>query len=224
MFIVPLALVAGAALGILTGGSVTHAKAVRVAYWQVGIGAIALAGLVGSGLDLPRGAVWLAASLFAVGAMCMLNLHLTGAGVVLFGVALSLLPLVLNGHIAVDPDAIVAAGVVSAEDIALVDLGAGRELQGANTLVPVLGAVIPVDVVDEVMTFGDLVVMAGLLNLGFRIFRPPGYKVERRSLLEDPARHYIDLASAGTAPPTEIPQRPIATISGEADHPAGPQR
>ncbi|GEM_PF-7041917 len=222
MFIVPLALIAGAALGILAGGSVSHVRAVRIAHWPAGVAAIALTAVVGSGLDLPRGAVWLALSLFAIGAMCMLNLHLTGAGVVLFGVALNLLPLVLNGHIAVDPDAIVSAGIVGPEALALVDLGAGRELQSADTLVPVLGAVVPIGLVDEVMTFGDLVVMAGLLNVGFRLLRPPGYKVERRSLLEDPARHYIDLAASGDETPVQIPERPVSTISGEAEHPAEP--
>ena len=228
MYLVPLAFVVGACLALFFGGNIQNVLRLRIALWPVLAGAAGLTILVAIDVDFDQPEILLAASLFAVGAACAVNVHLAGAGVVLIGVSLNLLALVLNGHIAVDPDAVVNAGIASTADLHAVALGIGRKFQTADTVIPSLGAVIPVRLVGEVFSFGDLVVMAGLANLGFRILSPraspiprlPASTVARRVLPQHPRENVIDLTDAASAP--RIPQRQAATITGEAEHPPTP--
>lgn len=224
MFLVPLALAIGVTIGLLSGGTVDQVRGLRVRFWPVVVLSVVLSALIGGewGSELPWAAGFLAASLLSVGAACMLNLHLTGSGIVLLGVALNLVALMLNGHIAVDPDAVIGAGIVSADDLVFVELGAGRAYQDADTILPILGAVVPVRVVGEVLSFGDLIVIAGLANVGFRIPRPPGLgrvrvRVDTKRAAARPTPQVIDLTDHNDL--SQIPPRPVTTITGEADHP-----
>ncbi|MDG2111983.1 MAG: DUF5317 family protein [Actinomycetota bacterium] len=222
MFLVPLALAVGATIGLFLGGVVDRVRAVRVAYWQVAAAGIVLAIGTGGpwGAELSGAAALVAGSLVLLAGACLLNLHFSGIAIVLLGIALNLVALALNGHIAVDPAAIVNAGIVPATDLARVELGAGRAYQDADTLLPVLGAVIPIRMVGEVVSFGDLIVMVGLVNVGFRVLLPIGAHSERadpRSASADGrGPTVIDLTSGHDLP--QIPPRPITTIAGEADH------
>ena len=101
-----------------------------------------------------------------------MNLHLTGASVVLFGTVLNLLPLVFYGYMPVTAEAVVKAGIADFASIDLVRLGATRAFEtGGETLI-FLGAIVPVRWLNEVFSFGDLVIACGLANLGFRLFFP----------------------------------------------------
>ena len=107
-----------------------------------------------------------------VSASCVLNLHLTGSSIILVGSLLNLIPLILYGYVPVSPEAIFNANIVDQASLDLVRLGATRSFETGNETFKFLGAIVPMRSVNEVFSFGDLIVMAGLLNLGFRLFFP----------------------------------------------------
>jgi hypothetical protein len=172
MYLIPLALIAGAAVGLFVRGSTDYLLATRVVFWPIPAVGVALQALVGSGLGVPYPALLTAVSLVLIAVTCTMNLHLTGASLILIGTFLNLIPLVLNGYIPVTVDAVVNAGITDSSSIDLVQLGAARAFETGEETLWFLGAVVPVRWLKEVFSFGDLIVACGLANLGFRIFFP----------------------------------------------------
>jgi|TARA_B110001454_G_scaffold21901_1_gene21296 hypothetical protein len=172
MYLIPLALLIGAAVGLFVRGSFDYLLATRVVFWPIAVVGVALQGLVGSGLGVPYPTLLTAISMVLIAVTCAMNLHLTGASVVLFGTVLNLLPLVFYGYMPVTAEAVVKAGIADFASIDLVRLGATRAFEtGGETLI-FLGAIVPVRWLNEVFSFGDLVIACGLANLGFRLFFP----------------------------------------------------
>ena len=172
MYLIPLALLIGAAVGLFVRGSFDNLLANRVVFWPIAVVGVALQGLVGSGLGVPYPTLLTAISMVLIAVTCAMNLHLTGASVVLFGTVLNLLPLVFYGYMPVTAEAVVKAGIADFASIDLVRLGATRAFEtGGETLI-FLGAIVPVRWLNEVFSFGDLVIACGLANLGFRLFFP----------------------------------------------------
>ncbi|HAX05636.1 MAG TPA: hypothetical protein DCX77_08160 [Acidimicrobiaceae bacterium] len=172
MYLIPLALIAGAAAGLFIRGSTDYFLATRVVFWPIPAVGVALQALVGSGLVLPYPSLLTAISLVLIAITCAMNLHLTGASLILLGTTLNLIPLVLNGYVPVTVDAVINAGITDPESIELVRLGAARAFRSGEETLWFLGAVVPIGWLKEVFSFGDLIVACGLANLGFRVFFP----------------------------------------------------
>ncbi|HIF65890.1 MAG TPA: hypothetical protein EYG17_00610 [Acidimicrobiia bacterium] len=172
MYLIPLALLIGAAVGLFVRGSFDYLLATRVVFWPIAVVGVALQSLVGSGLGVPYPTLLTGISMVLIAVTCAMNLHLTGASVVLLGTVLNLLPLVFYGYMPVTAEAVVKAGITDFASIDLVRLGATRAFEtGGETLI-FLGAIVPVRWINEVFSFGDLVIAFGLANLGFRLFFP----------------------------------------------------
>ena len=69
-------------------------------------------------------------------------------------------------------EAVVKAGIADSASIDLVQLGATRAFENGGETLVFLGAIIPIQWLNEVFSFGDLIVACGLANLGFRLFFP----------------------------------------------------
>lgn len=236
MWIIPCALVLGLLAGLaLARGNLAALRSVRLRFWPLAIPA-AIAGIAaGLSLGITGATILLGVSLLGFGLFLGANLDRPGAAIVLLGIILNLAPLILNSHIPVRHDAVVAAGIVSADAIDRVELGSGREFETSKTQLGILGGVLPVKPLGEVLSFGDLVVMAGLLNLGFRLTHPgPVRRALTRSGSEtssDDDSVYgddelvIDLDALAAIPPRHTPgltPRPgTRTLEGSA--PFGPQ-
>jgi hypothetical protein len=108
------------------------------------------------------GAVILGLSLAALLIALAGNLDVVGFGVMSVGIALNLLGLMLNLGVPADRDALVSANVVEAAELDTVTLTGGRHVQ-ADDLVPILGDVVPVGLLGAVLSFGDLILLAGLI-------------------------------------------------------------
>lgn len=89
------------------------------------------------------------------------NSHLTGIVVIGVGLFLNLVSVVANNGIPVRSDALVIAGVVEEDELATTELDGARHFEGVDDPLPVLGDVIPLPAAREVMSFGDLIVVAG---------------------------------------------------------------
>ena len=113
-----------------------------------------------AGLDSPE--IVLTASLFGCLVFCLANLRLRGLGVVAIGLGANLVPLLVNGTVPVDPDALVHARLAERSELDTVDLDGGRSLADDDTLFAFLGDVIPLPELGLVLSFGDLIIAAGL--------------------------------------------------------------
>jgi hypothetical protein len=100
-------------------------------------------------------------SLAALLAFVARNVNLTGLAVIGVGLLLNLVAVVLNNGMPVRGDALVAADVVSREDLATTELAGPRHLETPSDRLAVLGDVLPVGLTHEVLSFGDLIVVAG---------------------------------------------------------------
>lgn len=167
-----LALVAGVALGLAAGGRLRRAAAKPLRWPWLVAGAVALywsSSLFGAaqGAVVALGCSYLALIAFAVA-----NLRLVGMAVVLVGLLLNLAVVVANGAMPVDAAAVVAAGVADPGQLGSLDLGPARQWQEPGDRLAALGDVVPVAPLNEVVSFGDLIMAAGLGNVAFRLLRP----------------------------------------------------
>ena len=172
MYVIPLALLAGAAAGLFVRGSTDYFLATRIVFWPIPAVGVAIQALVASGLGVPFPTLLTVISMVLILITCSMNLHLTGASIILVGTILNLIPLVLNGFVPVTVEAIVKAGIADSNSIDLVQLGAVRAFETGEETLVFLGAIVPVRWLSEVFSFGDLIVACGLTNLGFRMFFP----------------------------------------------------
>ena len=168
-----LALLAGLVVAVAAGGRPGNIPAERLRWPALTLLAVALywaPSLLGAS---PSAAVVLILFSYAsLLAFALANLRLTGMAVVALGLGLNALVIVANDGMPVDPRAVVSTGLASPGELEAIELGAGRQWQEPDDRLAVLGDVVPVAVLDEVVSFGDLVLAAGLANVGFRLLRP----------------------------------------------------
>ncbi len=140
-------------------------------FWILAAGAIGAA-LVGLNVGSSYAKYVLAVSLVCISFGAIINRRLLGMSVIALGALMNLIPLLLNGYLPVDPQAFVAAGIADTDSLYRVVLGAGRQLQSSGDLLSGLGPVIGVSWFREVISFGDLVIAAGVCNACFRLLWP----------------------------------------------------
>ena len=153
----------GLLIGRLRGGRLRNLSEWHVNSWRVLLAAVAAwVALELFGAD----DVWLAAAAI-LGAMWFgfRNLHLTGMPIVLIGLGLNLVPIALNGHIPTSVDALLIADITTREDLPRLDLTAGRQFESSDDLLPELGDTLPVPLTQQVLSFGDLIALAGLATI-----------------------------------------------------------
>jgi hypothetical protein len=155
-----VAVAAGLVAGQLRRPLGVHA--VRLRLRRLGLLALGAAGNVASLLvDSDLAAVALGASLVALLTFAAANAHLTGVLVVGVGLLSNLAALVVNNGMPVRPDALVAADVVERDELADLELDEPRHLETGADRAPWLGDIVPVPITREVLSFGDLIVVAG---------------------------------------------------------------
>jgi len=174
--------------------------------WLLAGGAV---GNVGSlALDGDAAVLSLGTSLVLLLAFAAVNRHLTGVAVVGLGLLANLAPVAIDGGMPVRPGALVQAGLVDRADLTDTDLRGARHLETGDDVLGALGDALPLRPLREVLSFGDLIVVAGAGDA----MRELNRRRARRPAAAVPPRH---LAGAG-----EGPARPAATIDLDAE----PQR
>jgi hypothetical protein len=161
-----VAAVVGVVAGLATGGHLRHLGDRPIRRWPLLVGAAVLqlsaeaAGHSGITLLLVLAA---GAGLIAFAAS---NVRLIGMGVVLVGLGLNLVVMAANGAMPVRANALVRADVVdSRAEAARHDLGARRRLEEPADRLTGLGDIVPVPGLRQVVSFGDLVVLAGVADV-----------------------------------------------------------
>jgi hypothetical protein len=208
MWLAGVALVVGLTAGVLTSGRLPTWRSLhvrRLGLLGAGTALLVLAQLV-SGLSvLPVAVGWALLLAFALS-----NLHLVGMSVVAVGLALNLAPTIVDGAVPVDPGAMISAHLMEPDAIEQVAERGGRRLQEPNDRLAMLGEVIPLAPLHTVASFGDLIAVAGLGDVAFRITR----RRARRSPAHPSVR--AALAAAGTTG-VELRARPQPAITAASD-------
>ena len=107
----------------------------------------------------------------AVLAFVAINLHLSGTLVVGVGIALNAMVMALNGAMPVDPDAAVSAGLIDRADVADAEWRGPRRATEDGDRLAALGDRIPLGFARRVVSFGDLILVVGLIDLGIDLAR-----------------------------------------------------
>jgi len=168
-----LAAVAGVVLGVLRAPLGAHLRDPVVhlpALAGIGVALQVATGFVG-GDGAGR---LLGASLVVLLAFALRNRQLVGAGVLATGLALNALVVLADGAMPVRAEAVVRAGIAEPSELAQVDLGGGRRFERDDDRLALLGDVVPVRSLGAVLSFGDLVAMAGVGALAGDLARHAG--------------------------------------------------
>lgn len=202
MWILVAALPVGLLVGLLAGGDLTTVRDLRLRLWGTALPALAFSMVMWFDSQPPFEAFLLPLSLALFAVFVGANMHVVGFTVVGVGIVANLVPIVLNGSMPVRESAVIDAGIATADTVDLVELGAGRRFEQPDDLLMSLGAIVPVEILDEVLTFGDLIVTLGLVNVGFRVARPRRRNPTDHELAED---GFVDLRDPEPAAQPDIP-------------------
>jgi len=168
-----IAVALGVLAGLAAGGRPGDAAGATLRLWPaLVVGAAAQ--WVPEVLDVPERAAFaaVAVSYLALAAFAVANVRLVGMPVVLVGLALNIVVILPNGGMPVGAEAIGRVGLVGPDEVAAVDFGSKRHLERDDDVLTVLGDIVPVAPLREVISFGDLVLAAGVMDVVFRLLRP----------------------------------------------------
>ena len=210
------ALPVGVLVGLLAGGDFGELRDLRLRLWPVLLPALGVAAVISLDNDPPFERFLLPLSLVGFAVVVFANLHVVGMAVVGTGILANLAPVLLNGDMPVRESAVIGAGIATADTVEFVELGAGRRFEEAADLLSFLGAIIPVGVLNEVLTFGDLIVVVGLLNVGFRAVRPAAARIQAGNQQGLATAPIIDLRE-------QLDLRPTPQQYAQPGHPPVPQ-
>lgn len=160
-----LAVVVGALIGLYRGGQLSNLTGLHIEHWPLlGIG-VMIPLLVGW-TDPPLGGLFIFVALSCLIAFSLLNFSLTGMGVVAFGLFLNLIPILANGSMPVSAEAMVRADMAdSVAAASQLDLQAPRHVEQAGDHLVFLGDTIPIGLFDQVLSFGDMILLVGLATV-----------------------------------------------------------
>jgi hypothetical protein len=175
------ALVAGIVLGFATGGRPSNVALRPLRGAGALVGAVALQA-VPRLVDVSgtTGLACVLGSYVLLLAFALANIRLVGMPVVLVGLLLNVVVIGANGGMPVRADAI--RTIDPHVQLSAIDFGAKRHLEDRHDRLTILGDVLPVQPIDQVLSFGDLILAFGIGDVVFRLLKPAG-AVRRRARL-----------------------------------------
>jgi hypothetical protein len=170
MVLVPFAVAIGLFIGLLRRGKLENLLGLKPSLWALTGGGVVML-LIGEYGTLDRAP---ATALFIVGSVTLIfclakNTRFTGAITIEVGLAANLLALVANGHVPVRLDALTKSGEVTDPSRAEASLTGLRELENSETRLSFLGEIVPVEVLEAAVSFGDLILTAGVAVFSMHI-------------------------------------------------------
>jgi hypothetical protein len=174
MTVMPFALLFGIAAGLLTGGRVRYLGDKTFDLWPLLLLGAFLQGIAQAGFASEHAHLLVASSFAMVAAFTAANLRYAGMGVVLVGLAMNITTITVNRGMPVQAEAIVNAGIVDdVEQAARLDFKAKRHLMTDDDTMYWLSDIVPVPVLGgTVLSFGDLVLAVGVIDLVANLLHP----------------------------------------------------
>ncbi|HET7488371.1 MAG TPA: DUF5317 family protein [Acidimicrobiales bacterium] len=175
-----LAVATGVVAGLLTGGRFRNLSFRRLRLWPLLLGGVALQALA-LRAGGPSTALLLASYALLL-AFAAANVIVVGMWLVATGIALNLAVVAVNGGMPVRPAALVAAGLAERGRPGEVVLSGKHHLERpSDRLVPIDDR-IPVPLLGEVASAGDVVMAVGVADVVARLLAPPAGRRTRRPL------------------------------------------
>jgi hypothetical protein len=174
MWILLIALVVGVVAALLAGGRPRYAG-LRPVRATMALGAGVVLQAAPYLIDVPddAGLACVLGSYVLLAVFALANIRLVGMPIVLVGLLLNAGVIGVNKGMPVRHDAIATIeSDLSRVEIEALQFDAKRHLETADDRVAVLGDAIPIEPLREVVSFGDLILAVGLLNVVFRLLRP----------------------------------------------------
>lgn len=171
MLFTAVAVAVGIAVGLLTGGRLQHLGERTFHAVPLLVAGVALQLLSGVLTGVSVALVLLSYVLLL--AFCGLNLRLVGMGVVLAGLAMNSLVIAVNGGMPVRRSAVVAAGIAGYDDIPEIRLEGKRHFEDDDDRLMFLADIIPIPLLQEVLSIGDVVMSVGVASVLAHLLRPP---------------------------------------------------
>jgi hypothetical protein len=195
MSILLVALVVGVVAGLVAGGRPRYAAA-RPVRWTAALAAGVVLQLIPLAVDIAgtAGLACVLASYALLALFAVVNFRLVGMPIVLVGLLLNGAVIAANQGMPVREDAIATIDRSrTPAEIRALDFEAKRHLEGPDDRFTVLGDAIPIRPLGIVVSFGDLILAVGLLNVVFRLLRPHvvPHRRERRGQVD--AAHSLAL-------------------------------
>lgn len=166
-----VAVAAAILIGLLAGGRPRHMAGRTFRFWPFLLTGLTLQ-LVSAAMDSAVGFVLLLSSYVLLLAFAVGNFAVTGMWLVALGVGLNLVVIGVNGGMPVRPSAVVAAGIVEADEMHDFDIGGKRHLERPSDRLVAFSDIIPVRPLAEVLSFGDIVMNVGLADVIVHLMRP----------------------------------------------------
>lgn len=170
MLLTPFAVIAGLITGLLRGGRFENLLRTTLIWAPV-----VLAGFVvqtaAELIDVPaRLSVFIIGAFVLIVGLCQ-NLHIRGVAIVVIGLSSNLVAAVANGYVPVRLEALIGAGKVEAtiDPETVVSIGALGQLEDEQTQLGFLGDIVPIGFINDVVSFGDLILIAGLFVLAMNL-------------------------------------------------------
>jgi hypothetical protein len=172
MIFTVLAIVAGTAAGLLTGGRHRHVTSHPMrAWWLLVVGFAVQTGVARFGLGAVSTVV-LVVGYGSLLAFAAANRTLVGIGIVAVGLAANALVIGINGGMPVRPAAVVAAHITGQQGLAHVDYGRLHHRERPGDHLSWLGDTVPVSPLHEVLSFGDLILAVGVADVIAHLLHP----------------------------------------------------
>ncbi|MDY7099612.1 MAG: DUF5317 family protein [Actinomycetota bacterium] len=170
MLLLPLAAVAvGLVIGLARRGRLRAIAGTSLRLPALLVGGVVLQAAA-TIFELPAGLVFIIAAHVALISFCAANWRLAGLTVVSIGLSANLVAIVLNGGMPVRGDALVDAGLATAEEIdAGVTLRGERHVENDRDRLVFLGDIVPLRPTRQVLSFGDLIVLVGLADVAMNL-------------------------------------------------------
>lgn len=170
LLLATVAAVVGLIIGVRRGGTLVNLAHADLQWWRLFFLAMGFIGLadVAPDFSLDLGLIEIGAvSLVVVGLALLVllsvrNLHLVGVSIIAFGLGLNLLATVVNDGFPVDRGALVSARVENVRTIDEPSLSGGQHLRTDDDRLWWLGDAIPIRELEQVLSFGDLVIIGGI--------------------------------------------------------------
>lgn len=188
MVLTTAAVLIGIVLGLVRGGRPGAALRAPVRWWPVLPVGLVLQGAA-EYLEVPGRLAVLVAGLFLLLVWAVRNvMTLPGTGIIAVGLAANLAVVVANGHIPIRWASLVTTGRFDAGQRNLIRQEGLYRLETDGTVLAPLGDIVPLPLLDEVVSFGDLVILAGVVVLASNLLLVP----RRRRRGVSPEELFVD--------------------------------
>lgn len=165
MVLTTAAVLVGIVVGLLRGGRPPAVRRAAVRWWPVLPVGLAVQGAA-EYLEVPGRLAMLVAGLLLLLVWAVRNtMTLPGTGIIAVGLAGNLAAVVANGHIPIRWASLVSTGRFDGAQRDLIRQEGLYRLETDGTVLAPLGDIVPLPVLDEVLSFGDLIILAGVVVL-----------------------------------------------------------